>query len=70
MASNDKTDFFESVLHCVADGVFTVDCDWRITSFNRAAERITGVYVLDLDTLETRLIRRGVATPTWSPDGT
>ncbi len=43
MATDDKTDFFESVLHCVADGVFTVDCDWRITSFNRAAERITGV---------------------------
>ena len=43
MATEDKTEFFESVLHCVADGVFTVDCDWRITSFNRAAERITGV---------------------------
>jgi PAS domain S-box-containing protein len=27
----------------VADGVFTVDRDWRITSFNHAAERITGV---------------------------
>lgn len=27
----------------IADGVFTVDGDWRITSFNRAAERITGV---------------------------
>jgi len=37
--------FFETVLHCVADGVFTVDTNWRITSFNRAAERITGVPV-------------------------
>ena len=37
--------FFETVLHCVADGVFTVDTHWRITSFNRAAERITGVSV-------------------------
>ena len=27
----------------IADGVFTVDLDWRITSFNKAAERITGV---------------------------
>ena len=43
MATRHNADFFESVLHCVADGVFTVDCDWRITSFNRAAERITGV---------------------------
>jgi len=31
------------ILDCVADGVFTVDGDFRITSFNRAAERITGV---------------------------
>jgi len=43
MATRHSARFFESVLHCVADGVFTVDCDWRITSFNRAAERITGV---------------------------
>jgi len=43
MATKHNARFFESVLHCVADGVFTVDCDWRITSFNRAAERITGV---------------------------
>ena len=37
----DETRFFETVLRCVADGVFTVDRDWRISSFNRAAERIT-----------------------------
>lgn len=43
MESKDEARFFETVLHCVADGVFTVDRDWRITSFNRAAERITGV---------------------------
>ncbi|MFP4057787.1 MAG: sigma-54 interaction domain-containing protein [Candidatus Brocadiia bacterium] len=35
--------FFRVILDSVADGVFTVDRDWRITSFNRAAERITGV---------------------------
>ncbi len=38
----DEARFFETVLRCVADGVFTVDRDWRISSFNRAAERITG----------------------------
>ena len=32
-----------TVLDSVADGVFTVDADWRITYFNRAAEEITGV---------------------------
>ncbi|HQL00666.1 MAG TPA: sigma 54-interacting transcriptional regulator [Smithellaceae bacterium] len=31
------------ILDSIADGVFTVDQDWRITSFNRAAENITGV---------------------------
>lgn len=33
----------ETILDSIADGVFTVDEDWRITSFNRAAEQITGV---------------------------
>jgi len=33
----------ESILESISDGVFTVDMDWRITSFNRAAEEITGV---------------------------
>ena len=31
------------ILDSIADGVFTIDNDWNITSFNRAAERITGV---------------------------
>lgn len=31
------------LLDSVPDGVFTVDTEWRITSFNRAAERITGI---------------------------
>ncbi len=33
----------ETILDSISDGVFTVDLDWRITSFNRAAEEITGV---------------------------
>jgi PAS domain S-box-containing protein len=32
-----------SILESISDGVFTVDADWRITSFNRAAETITGI---------------------------
>lgn len=31
-----------TILDSIADGVFTVDDSWRITSFNSAAERITG----------------------------
>ena len=31
------------ILDSIADGVFTVDDEWNITSFNRAAEQITGV---------------------------
>ena len=33
---------FEAVLNSITDGVFTVDEQWRITCFNRAAEAITG----------------------------
>jgi PAS domain S-box-containing protein len=33
----------EIILESISDGVFTVDREWRITSFNRAAERITGI---------------------------
>ncbi|MBW2186247.1 MAG: sigma 54-interacting transcriptional regulator [Deltaproteobacteria bacterium] len=32
----------ETILESICDGVFTVDSEWRITSFNRAAEQITG----------------------------
>jgi PAS domain S-box-containing protein len=31
-----------TILDSIADGVFTVDRDFIITTFNRAAERITG----------------------------
>ena len=33
----------EIILDSISDGVFTVDHAWRITSFNRAAERITRI---------------------------
>lgn len=31
------------ILDSINEGVFTVGMDWRITAFNRAAERITGI---------------------------
>jgi len=31
------------ILDSIADGVFTVDLNWKIISFNRAAEQITGI---------------------------
>ena len=44
---NQPRHHFEKSYHIILDsieeGVFTVDLDWRITSFNRAAEKITGV---------------------------
>ena len=33
----------EVILESISDGVFTVDMEWRITSFNRAAEENTGI---------------------------
>jgi PAS domain S-box-containing protein len=38
----DKEAAYETILDSIADGVFTVDGRWRITSFNKAAEHITG----------------------------
>ncbi len=32
-----------AILESISDGVFTVDRDWRVSSFNRAAEEITGI---------------------------
>ncbi len=33
----------DAILESISDGVFTVNAEWRITSFNRAAEKITGI---------------------------
>lgn len=45
MTSKDFKDlkFFKVILESIADGVFTVDKDRHITSFNQAAEKITGI---------------------------
>jgi len=44
---NLPQDFIKQSCHIIFDsieeGVFTVDLQWRITSFNRAAEKITGI---------------------------
>lgn len=40
-AQGDR-DHLETILNCVADGVFTVDRDKRIRFFNHAAQRISG----------------------------
>ncbi len=40
LKSNEKRDV---ILDSIADGVFTVDKEWRITSYNKAAEQITGI---------------------------
>ena len=38
----EKTVVRPHILESISEGVFTVDHEWRITSFNRAAEEITG----------------------------
>lgn len=39
IATNER----DVILDSINEGVFTISLDWRITSFNQAAERITGV---------------------------
>jgi len=48
MKKTDRTDKLdinttEVILESISDGVFTVDHNWKIMSFNRAAEEITGI---------------------------
>jgi len=40
--AGERSLLHQQTLNCIADGVFTVDENWKITSFNAAAERITG----------------------------
>jgi len=40
-----RTNYHDVILDSIADGVFTVDREWTITSFNKAAQNITGVPV-------------------------
>jgi PAS domain S-box-containing protein len=41
--NKDTENQTQIILDSIADGVFTVDSDWKITSFNQAAENITGI---------------------------
>ena len=43
MADKRDNEVHSIILDSISEGVFTVDMNWRITSFNRAAERITGI---------------------------
>jgi PAS domain S-box-containing protein len=43
MTAGKVDEFHGVILDSINDGVFTVDEQWKITSFNQAAERITGV---------------------------
>jgi len=43
MSDKTQDEVHNVILDSVSEGVFTVDLDWRITSFNRAAEEITGI---------------------------
>jgi PAS domain S-box-containing protein len=43
MKKNAAPHFQDEILNSINEGVFTVDRNWRITAFNQAAERITGV---------------------------
>ena len=43
MNDDNKSVQHDPILDSITEGVFTVDREWKITSFNRAAEYITGI---------------------------
>ncbi|HUT64030.1 MAG TPA: sigma 54-interacting transcriptional regulator [Anaerolineae bacterium] len=43
MNSHEPINEKDIILDSITDGVFTVDKEWRVTSFNKAAEIITGI---------------------------
>lgn len=45
--NHDNPKAAQIILDSITDGVFTVDREWRITSFNEAAQRITGISLED-----------------------
>ena len=47
MTSSDECldDRYQIILDNITDGVYTVDLNWRVTYFNRAAQKITGIPV-------------------------
>ena len=47
MASKIVKRHQDTILNSINEGVFTVDLNWLITSFNRAAEKITRVRSMD-----------------------
>lgn len=40
----ENSQLFQAILNSISEGVMTVDKDWRIASWNRAAEKITGFH--------------------------
>jgi len=43
MPATEPVESESVILDSINEGVFTVDLDWRVTAFNQAAERITGI---------------------------
>jgi len=43
-AHMENPQLFQAILNSISEGVMTVDKDWKIASWNRAAEKITGFH--------------------------
>ena len=67
---SDTSVLGDTILDSINDGVFTVDEQWRITSFNRAAERITGVKRADaLGRPCCEVFRASICETAWRGSG-
>ena len=41
--TEDKKNYADLIIESIADGIFTVDRNWKITSFNQAAQDLVGI---------------------------
>ncbi|RKY28763.1 MAG: hypothetical protein DRP79_02010, partial [Planctomycetota bacterium] len=55
-------DFLDNILNTIPTGVFTVDREGRITSFNRFAEQITGFGAAEVIGRKCAILRGGAST--------
>lgn len=71
MKPQTDSDFYQSILDNLYDGVYFVDCERRITFWSRGAERITGYPAEEVvgSRCAEGILAHVPSTPLWGPGG-